>query len=103
MKIGIISDTHSNGYAIRKTCEIFRSKDINIVFHLSDITSVESLKEFKGFNLYFVFGSMDMDRKDLEVTAKEFGFRCLGGEGYVILDEKKIGLIHEIIKEGLKS
>jgi len=94
MEIGIISDTHSNFFAIKKACEIFRTRNINIVLHCGDITSKEALRGFKGFNLYFVFGNIDVNREELEETAKEFGFRCLREEGSVILNKKKIVMIH---------
>lgn len=94
MKIGIISDTHSNFSAIRKACEIFRENNINTVLHCGDITSAEALKGFNGFEVYFVFGNIDVNRDELEGMSARLGFHCLKEEGTVNLGKRRIALIH---------
>lgn len=94
MRIGIISDTHSNFSAIRKACEIFRENNVNTILHCGDITSSEALKSFNKFEVYFVFGNIDVNRNELERTSNELGFHCLKEEGAIFLGKKRIALIH---------
>jgi len=94
MKVGIISDTHSNIASIKKACKIFNEQNINVILHCGDITSEDALREFRDFKLYFVFGNIDVNRKELEKISTEIGFHCLKEEGVIILDKRRIALIH---------
>ncbi len=63
MKIGIISDSHDNVWALRKAIEFLNEK-CDLVIHCGDLCSPFSAKELLKLKkpLYFVFGNNDAEK-----------------------------------------
>ena len=85
MKIGVISDTHLKGptpILERVALEYFR--DVDLVLHAGDLTSLEVLDAFKGKEVIAVTGNNDPPevKERLPVT------QVISAKGF------KIGLIH---------
>lgn len=75
MLIGVVSDTHNDIAAIRKTVKFFNLRYVDLVLHCGDIFSPFAAKEFSGLNCGFkaVFGNNDIERAALENAISEFG------------------------------
>lgn len=85
IKAGVISDTH-----LRKPEPPFLKvvekylKDVDIIIHAGDLTSIEILSVFKGKDVYAVCGNMD-DNETQQKLPKKLVFE---------LEGHRIGLIH---------
>ena len=60
MKIGVISDTHLNGPnpSLERAIEKY-FKDVDLILHAGDLTSMEVLHAFKGKKVIAVAGNND--------------------------------------------
>jgi putative phosphoesterase len=73
MRIGILSDTHDNMPQIRKACELFNARHVEMVIHCGDYCAPFALKplnqilqcEYAG-----VFGNNDGEQKGLQRIAQ---------------------------------
>lgn len=85
MKIGVISDTH-----LKKSNPLLENiveryfKDVDLILHAGDITSMEVLNVFKEKEITAVFGNNDPSEVRKMLPQKEV----------ITVDNFKIGLIH---------
>jgi putative phosphoesterase len=70
MKIGILSDSHNDGAALKQALQIFNNAGINTLFHCGDITSPQMLIHLKGFTVNYVYGNMDSDPMEIRKQIK---------------------------------
>lgn len=63
MKIGIISDTHDDMYAIRKAVELFNEQGVTHVIHAGDLISPFTFEVFGDLSAQFIgiYGNNDGD------------------------------------------
>ena len=94
MLVGIISDTHDNLDSAKKAAEIFRERDIKIIFHLGDFIAPFTLKAFEGFELYGVFGNNDGEKFLIKKIAEELSFKIDFAPFEVELEGKSFLLLH---------
>jgi len=94
MKVAIISDTHDNLPNVRSLVKKLKNEKVDLILHAGDIVAPFTLKEFRGFKLYFVFGNNDGERKLLRETSRKLGFIALEDFGSLEIDGKKFALIH---------
>ncbi len=66
MKIGLTGDTHNNLKNVAVICDIFNSKDLDLVIHTGDISLPKTLIAFEELNipLQGVFGNNDQQEKN---------------------------------------
>ncbi|MEN3046058.1 MAG: metallophosphoesterase [Candidatus Hydrothermales bacterium] len=97
MKIGVISDTHDNLEAIKKTFKIINERKIEFVFHLGDIIAPFTLKAirelYKG-KLVSIFGNNDGEKQGLYLTAKDLKFEIFEPPLVYELEGTKFMLYH---------
>lgn len=94
--IGIISDSHDNMNAIRKSVEFFNEKKVKAVLHAGDLISPFTARAFKDLEpkLYFVFGNNDGDKVTLTKRFEEIGAIPCGNFGDLTIDGLHIALLH---------
>ena len=75
MKIGILSDSHDNMNAIKRSVEFFNSENVAHVLHAGDIISPFTMNEFSKLKmpLWAVFGNNDGEKHFLREKIKGFG------------------------------
>jgi len=94
MLIGIISDTHDNLNAAKEAVEIFKKREISTIFHLGDFIAPFTLKIFKGFELYGVFGNNDGEKFMIKKVADDLNFKIDFAPFEVKLANKSFLLLH---------
>jgi putative phosphoesterase len=76
MKIGIISDTHSNLENVKKAIGIFNKNQVGYIFHAGDIVSpitAMAFAEAGGAKFIAIFGNCDNKQIDLRKVIEGFG------------------------------
>ena len=97
VKIGIISDTHDNQFALRNAIKIFLQESVEYIFHCGDLIapfSLQPLFETK-LPLRLVFGNNDGEHRRIIEMVNEYENGIL--EEILLLDEisgKKIAMTH---------
>lgn len=61
MTIGVISDSHDHVPHIKRSVEIFRRREVELVLHAGDYCSPFTIPHFEGLPLKGVFGNNDGD------------------------------------------
>ncbi|MBI4653477.1 MAG: metallophosphoesterase [Nitrospirae bacterium] len=89
MKIGIISDSHDHIENIKKSLQVFKSRNVDFILHLGDYVNPASVKAFQGIKLIGIFGNNDGDKFRLINTFNEIGGEIKGD-------------FHEFEKDSLK-
>ena len=95
-KIGIISDTHDNIYAIKEAVEIFNREDVDFVIHAGDIVSPFTADIFKDLKceIYLIYGNNDGDKLFLKEKFSKIG--NIANDPYEIdLDDKNLVVTHK--------
>jgi hypothetical protein len=97
MKAGLISDTHDNLPKIGKAVEIFNQHGVNFVIHAGDFVAPFSLLPLEKLNCEWigVLGNNDGEKEGL---LKKSGQRIKQGQISLVLDNKKVTVIHNIEK-----
>jgi len=100
MNIGILSDTHNNAANIKKAVEFFNLRQVDMVCHAGDFSTVTSAQYFSKLQMPFiaVFGNNDFNTYDLQKTIEPFGQINLAPYTFNI-DNKNILLTHYIFTE----
>lgn len=85
MKIGVISDTHLNGPnpSLERVMETY-FKDVDLILHAGDLTSMEVLHAFKGKEVIAVAGNNDYSQVKRRLPLKKV----------IEVKHFKIGLTH---------
>jgi len=95
MLIGIMSDTHNDIEATKKSIAIFQSKGIKTIIHAGDITSPKMLHYLKDFECYMVLGNGDLiDSEEIDVKANELGMKSVNLKLEFELSGKKFMVFH---------
>ncbi len=94
--VGIVSDSHDNLPAIDRAVEKLRKAGVNEVVHAGDIIAPFSLKKFKSFKLFAVFGNNDGERLLLSKVAADLGFTLSDQPLVVEIDGYRIAVIHGV-------
>ena len=97
MKIGVISDTHlkESNHFLEKVIEAY-FKDVDLILHAGDLTSMEVLHAFKGKEVVAVAGNNDSSevRQRLPIkeviTAKHFKIGLIHGWGFPMGVERRV-------------
>ena len=92
--IGIISDTHENEQAMKKTADIFKKRKVDFVVHCGDIISPPVLENFQGLRMKLVFGNNDGEKNGLIAKCKELGFDGIKDELEFEYKRKKFYVYH---------
>ncbi len=79
MKIAVMSDTHEQEGLVRKALSMIKEQGINKIYHCGDIISPLLLDSFRGFDVSFVYGNNDGERRGLASKARELGFKIADG------------------------
>ena len=107
MRIGIISDTHDNVYAVLEIIEKLKEIKPDLLIHLGDIISPATADMFKDFKTVFIRGNNDGDINQLEGIAMK-NKQLFVNEFETNIDGKKLLAMHghrsawlqEMIKSG---
>lgn len=73
MRLGLVSDSHDNLPAARAVAAFFREEACDLVLHLGDITSAETVEAFRGLPMRFLVGNND-DARSLAPALERCGF-----------------------------
>ena len=101
--IGIISDTHENEEAVKKSVKIFKDRNVDFAVHCGDIISPPMLEYFNGLKMKIVFGNNDGEKNGLNAKAKEFGFEEITEEQEFEYKGKKFYVYHGTNKNKLDA
>ena len=105
MKIGILSDTHNDVATMQRALQQFCQLEIRTLFHCGDLTSLEMVEHFDGFEVYLVRGNMDQPPSQA-VSAPEGtqpGMHWLGNGEEIELDGRRIAIAHGDRKDVLDA
>ena len=94
MLIGILSDTHNNTKRTIEALNILKERGVRMVLHVGDITSVDMLALFSGFNAKFVLGNEDKNREELNNESRRLGFGLIERRLVFEADGKKFIMFH---------
>lgn len=97
MKIGALSDTHDNLDKIKKAVSFFNREKVDLVLHAGDFVAPFAVKEINKLNCGWqgVLGNNDGERAGLKKVSQG---RIKPRPLRLLLDNKKILLIHDITK-----
>ncbi|MDD3263872.1 MAG: YfcE family phosphodiesterase [Candidatus Nanoarchaeia archaeon] len=106
MKIGLISDTHNNMDAVKRSYDIFEENKVDCVIHCGDLVDFDILKDIK-IKTYFVYGNLDKPIKLSDDIFMNKNIDILGYVGILNLDGKNIFICHgnneEILNNAIES
>lgn len=94
MILGILSDTHDRGDAMKAAVEALRSAGAQFYVHCGDVGSPAMLDHLAGLPAAFVWGNTDVDRLALARYAQALGIQCFGAFGELEFDGQRIALLH---------
>ena len=94
MLIGILSDTHNNVRRTLKALDVFKERGVEMILHVGDITSVDMLPLFSGFNAKFVLGNEDKEQEELNNESLRLGFGSIERQLVFEIDGVKLIMFH---------
>jgi len=94
LKIGILSDTHSNESNTRVALDAFKARGLTRLIHCGDITQPEIIYLFSGWDVVFVRGNMDQDWAALGDAANRIGAGRPQIRREIEIDGQHIGITH---------
>ncbi|MHA1409265.1 MAG: metallophosphoesterase [Candidatus Odinarchaeia archaeon] len=96
MKIGLISDTHDNIYAVRDAVNIFNSREVSEVLHAGDIISPFVIKEFKELlsPITFILGNNEGEITHLKQMIEKYNFTLSGRFYQKNIGGKQVAMVH---------
>lgn len=113
VEVAVVSDTHDNIDAVKVFLEKIRGRT-DTVIHAGDIVSPFTLRLFKGFKVFAVYGNNDGEKLLLRRVADEIGatldeaplFLDIGGKSIAVIHgastpEKTEKLVEALSKSGL--
>ncbi|MBC7785168.1 MAG: YfcE family phosphodiesterase [Burkholderiales bacterium] len=94
MKIGILSDTHSEYANTVAAVRLLQSAGAEQLIHCGDVGDTRILDVLVGLPTAFVFGNNDYDHAGLRDYAGILGINCLNSYGVLTLAGKRIAITH---------
>jgi len=95
MIIAVLSDTHDNRTAIRKTIELARARGAEEILHCGDMTSASSVALFRGWTLQYASGNMDRDGGEIRAAVDRLGTGSSSGREIELKrDGLSVALMH---------
>jgi uncharacterized protein len=106
MKIGVLSDTHGEVWAVQQVTCILRDLGVSLTIHCGDVgTDVVPL--LKGFRAHFVHGNMDDPEQLRDAITdpqhtfhEELGTLELAGRRVAFLHGHDVKLLHHTVHSG---
>jgi putative phosphoesterase len=93
--LGILSDTHDQIEITSRAVATLQREGAEVLIHCGDLARPEIVAACSVLPFYFVFGNWDADNVPaLRIAAEEFNAVCLGWGDTIVLDGKKIGVVH---------
>jgi uncharacterized protein len=106
MKIGVLSDTHGEVWAVQRAMRILQSLRVSLAIHCGDI-GLEIVPLLQGLPTHFVFGNMDDPKRmreaitDPEHTLHDkLGSLEIEGRRVAFLHGDDVKLLHHTIHSG---
>lgn len=94
MLIGLLSDSHDRAEAMKAAVQLLQDRGAAYLIHCGDIGSPHMIDYLVGSPSAFVWGNCDWDRMSLARYAHQVGVQCFGGFGELLLDGKRMALLH---------
>jgi putative phosphoesterase len=94
MKIGIISDTHNRYETVRTVLRLLEEYAVHLVLHCGDIEDAETVRQFRGLDMHYVFGNCDDARGELAEAMEECGATLHGQFGHLEAGGRNLGWTH---------
>ena len=94
MRIGIVSDSHSNLRNVQKAVDLLGRMEIKTVIHCGDIACAATVSAFEDFETFFVFGNVDYDRELLRASMAKAGATCCETFGQIQRGGRQIAFLH---------
>lgn len=95
MKIGILSDTHSNLSATRHAAHFFQKEAVGAILLCGDIGGMDVLTELAGdIPVHAVLGNVDLYSNDYRFFPSNLGVQLHGRFADVSLEGKRIAMLH---------
>jgi putative phosphoesterase len=94
MKIAILSDTHCRYATVVAALRLIGDRGVDRVLHCGDITDADTVRMFMGFQVDFVFGNCDTDRRELKQAMVEIGATLHEPFGNLELAGRHIAWVH---------
>jgi putative phosphoesterase len=94
MRVGVLSDSHSNARKLQAAARLFLTRKVDTVVHCGDICSPQSVSILAQLPVHWVFGNCDLDQLELRSAMKSHGHTCHGLAGSVQLGGQRLGFTH---------
>ncbi len=94
MKIGIMSDSHDNIENVKKSIQLFKTREVDLVFHLGDFVNPNSVRAMKGMKFIAIFGNNDGDKFRMIDAFRETGGEIKGEFYDCVIDGIKFACYH---------
>jgi uncharacterized protein len=92
MKIGVLSDTHGEVWAVQQAVELLQSLDVNLAIHCGDI-GTEIVPLLNGMQVHFVHGNMD-DPERLRQVITDPGHIVHDQLGELEIEGRRVAFLH---------
>lgn len=106
MKIGVLSDTHGEVWAVQQAVEILQSLGVHLAIHCGDI-GPEIVPLLAGMKTYFAYGNMDDPERLRRIITnpehevhEELGELEIGGRRVAFLHGDDVKLLQHTIHSG---
>ncbi len=91
--IAVVSDSHDNLEAVNSFISKVRGR-VEAIIHAGDIVSPFTLKLFKGFKFYAVYGNNDGEKLLLKKTAEDSGLILEEAPLFLNINGREIAVVH---------
>lgn len=102
MIVALISDTHDNAPLVARAVEFLREAQPDLVLHLGDITTPQTVRMFRGLPVRFVSGNND-DAARLAPALAECSFPKLAEWWSEELEGVRVGATHGHLRGRLRQ
>jgi putative phosphoesterase len=93
-RFAVLSDTHDLVPLVEWAADRLRERGIRTVVHCGDITTPAVVRALEAFDVHWVLGNCDLDRRSLEAAMDAAGHTCHGLRGTLELGGRLIAFTH---------
>ncbi len=94
MRIGILSDSHGRAEITRRAVTILLDAGSEMLMHLGDLESEETIDELAGHNAHIVFGNCDFNANSMAGYARHLDVNVDHPMGVIQVDSARIAFTH---------
>lgn len=94
MLIGVLSDTHNERQTTQEALNLLRERGVERLIHCGDLTTPEIVGLFAGWQVDFVYGNMDRQRRALDEAVATLARASIDEVQMLHLAGQRVAVIH---------